>query len=400
METAPRNSHSWNSEFEDLFAEVKAITRREVRVLLIVDEFQEFFRFSNLGPKFRGQLTWLMNSVPAMDTWLTGSPSIARKLLFDPIAMQSDPRIKPYQGLIGDRSVVNVTKIRDVGRLERFTADQAIHFLISCLPDGLHDSKQDDLRMIRRLRERMRKLEGKPSDIVERLRQSTEWRSLAAKLDMIQPVARTLKIHFRGIDVDMGTSFDPFDRMESEEATAFSSVMSSSLAKLIVTGLAVLPDDGSTMHAATAADMSMLPLRGSVSKRDKELQIDSETDLLVDLGIIREEKGQHMLSSKLHRLFALGLLSRPSGLNARQMWAMLDPTGKSGEAMELLAAQGIASTGPAKFLHRCTDVHPQLQLKEDATDGTPLLSDWLKGMKELKIVAEPAEPMAATTGGE
>ncbi|KAA0149124.1 hypothetical protein FNF29_06212 [Cafeteria roenbergensis] len=399
METAPRNSHSWNSEFEDLFAEVKAITKREVRVLLVVDEFQEFFRFSNLGPKFRGQLTWLMNSVPAMDTWLTGSPSIARKLLFDPIAMQSDPRIKPYQGLIGDRSVVNVTKIRDVGRLERFTADQAIHFLISCLPDGLHDSKQDDLRMIRRLRERMRKLEGKPSDIVERLRQSTEWRSLAAKLDMIQPVARTLKIHFRGIDVDMGTSLDPFDRMESEEATAFSSVMSSSLAKLIVTGLAVLPDDGSTMHAATAADMSMLPLRGSVSKRDKELQIDSEIDLLVDLGIIREETGQHMLSSKLHRLFALGLLSRPSGLNARQMWAMLDPTGKSGEAMELLAAQGIASTGPASFLHRCTDVHPQLQLKEDATDGTPLLSDWLKGMKELKIVAEPAEPMAATTGG-
>ncbi|KAA0153940.1 hypothetical protein FNF29_02928 [Cafeteria roenbergensis] len=399
METVPRNSHSWNSEFEDLFAEVKAITKREVRVLLVVDEFQEFFRFSNLGPKFRGQLTWLMNSVPAMDTWLAASPSIARKLLFDPIAMQSDPRIKPYQGLIGDRSQVNVTKIRDVGRLERFTADQAIHFLISCLPDGLHDSKQEDLSMILRLRERMRKDEGQPSDIVERLRQSTEWRSLAAKLDMIQPVARTLKIHFRGIDVDMGTSFDPFDRMESEEATAFSAVMSSSLAKLIVTGLAVLPDDGSTMHAATAADMSMLPLRGSVSKRDKEPQIDSETDLLVDLGIIREEKGRHMLSSKLHRLFALDLLAGSSGLNARQMWAMLDPTGTSGVAMELLAAQGIASTGPAKFLHRCTDVHPQLQLKEDATDGTPLLSDWLKGMKELKIVAEQAKPLAATTGG-
>ncbi|KAA0145979.1 hypothetical protein FNF29_08315 [Cafeteria roenbergensis] len=125
-------------------------------------------------------------------------------------------------------------------------------------------------------------------------------------------------------------------------------------------------------------------------------------DALVDQGVLRQSLDDKFgLSSNFMRLLSLSLLDETGscGLHPRQVLAMLDATGASGEAMELLAAKGICETGPGAFLRQCMDSQPHLPTYQAAEDASSSISGWLNDLKSATVTAkgQDARPASETS---
>ncbi|KAA0148604.1 hypothetical protein FNF29_06542 [Cafeteria roenbergensis] len=144
MEGNPWDPLCWEDVFEATIRPASPTPGRKVRIFLIVDEFQELFKFDPLGHRFRTQLTALMNGLEDFEIFVMGTPTVGRQVLLNPGAMQDDPRIVHYPGLVGQVASVNITKISQPARLNRFSGDEAVHFLLSCLPE-LKESTLSDI---------------------------------------------------------------------------------------------------------------------------------------------------------------------------------------------------------------------------------------------------------------
>ena len=80
---------------------------------------------------------------------------------------------------------------------------------------------------------------------------------------------------------------------------------------------------------------------------------------------------------------------------------MLDATGASGEAMELLAAKGICETGPGAFLRQCMDSQPHLPTRKAADDASSSISGWLNELKSATVTAKGQDaPPASETSAD
>ncbi|KAA0145980.1 hypothetical protein FNF29_08316 [Cafeteria roenbergensis] len=101
MESNPWDPLCWEDVFGGTIQPASSTPGRKVRVFLIVDEFQELFKFAPLGRRFRTQLTALMNGLEDFETFVMGSPTVGRQVLLNPRAMQDDASIKVFPGLKG-----------------------------------------------------------------------------------------------------------------------------------------------------------------------------------------------------------------------------------------------------------------------------------------------------------
>ncbi|KAA0148278.1 hypothetical protein FNF29_06814 [Cafeteria roenbergensis] len=308
MESNPWDLNSWKRGFDPVTESASSTAGRQVRVFLIVDEFQEFFRYSELGDLFRTQLTGLMTDYPDFETFVMGSPSVGRQVLLNPKAMQDDPRIKDFPGLKGQVASVNITKISQPARLNRFSGDEAVRFVLSCLPEQKESTLSDIPGIVNEL---LGELQAEPPAIAEQLdqlRQRPAWKRLTSVFDELPP---------RSVSWALGASMLPLLNAEFKE---------------------LFQQRGVVDDARVAADA------------------------LVDQGVLRHsEDDKFSLSSSLMRLLSLRVLDQMGscGLHPRQILAMLDATGMSGEAMELLAAEGILQLLPPLDLN--------------ASDGGPAL---------------------------
>ncbi|KAA0153995.1 hypothetical protein FNF29_02619 [Cafeteria roenbergensis] len=310
------------------------VVKLDVRVFLIVDEFQELFKYVPLGRRFRTQLTTLMNGLEDFETFVMGSPTVGRKVLLNPKAMQDDPRIAHYPGLVGQVDSVNITKISQPARLNRFSGDEALHFLLSCLPELKESTLSDIPRIVNELRG---KLHAEPPAIAEQLVQLRErpaWKHLASVLDELRPSARRLVEAFDHTERS-DEQWDPISTMEQAEVAAFAFAVEQPVAKLIVTGFATIPVGAAPQTVSWALGASKLPLLNTdfkelAERKDLEKDAKIEADALVDQGVLRKSlDDKFWLSSSVMRLLSLRLLDEMGscGLHPRQILAMLDATG-------------------------------------------------------------------------
>ncbi|KAA0166730.1 hypothetical protein FNF31_01105 [Cafeteria roenbergensis] len=394
MESNPWHPDCWEDVFGGTIQPASSTPGRKVRVFLIVDEFQELFKYVPLGRRFRTQLTTLMNGLEDFETFVMGSPTVGRKVLLNPKAMQDDPRIAHYPGLVGQVDSVNITKISQPARLNRFSGDEALHFLLSCLPDLKESTLSDIPRIVNELRG---KLHAEPPAIAEQLVQLRErpaWKHLASVLDELRPSARRLVEAFDHTERS-DEQWDPISTMEQAEVAAFAFAVEQPVAKLIVTGFATIPVGAAPQTVSWALGASKLPLLNTdfkelAERKDLEKTARIEADALVDQGVLRQSPdGKFWLSSSVMRLLSLRLLDEMGscGLHPRQILAMLDATGASGEAMELLAAEGICEIGPGAFLRHCMSSQPHLLTFAAADDASSPIFGWLKDLESATATA-------------
>ncbi|KAA0161435.1 hypothetical protein FNF27_08164 [Cafeteria roenbergensis] len=190
MEGNPWDPLCWEDVFEATIRPASPTPGRKVRIFLIVDEFQELFKFDPLGHRFRTQLTALMNGLEDFEIFVMGTPTVGRQVLLNPGAMQDDPRIVHYPGLVGQVASVNITKISQPARLNRFSGDEAVHFLLSCLPELKESTLSDIPGIVNELRG---KLHAEPPAIgeqLDKLRQCPAWKRLTSVFDELRPTAR------------------------------------------------------------------------------------------------------------------------------------------------------------------------------------------------------------------
>ncbi len=408
MESNPWDLNSWKRGFDPVTESASSTAGRQVRVFLIVDEFQEFFRYSELGDLFRTQLTGLMTDYPDFETFVMGSPSVGRQVLLNPKAMQDDPRIKDFPGLKGQVASVNITKISQPARLNRFSGDEAVRFVLSCLPEQKESTLSDIPGIVNEL---LGELQAEPPAIAEQLdqlRQRPAWKRLTSVFDELRPTARRLVESFVHTERSDAT-WDPIATMEQAEAEAFWQAVAQPVTKLLVTGLATIPVGAAPRSVSWALGASMLPLLNAEFKelfQQRGVVDDARVaaDALVDQGVLRHsEDDKFSLSSSLMRLLSLRVLDQMGscGLHPRQILAMLDATGMSGEAMELLAAEGICETGPGTFLRQCMDSQPHLPTRKAADDASSSISGWLNELKSATVTAKGQDaPPASETSAD
>ncbi|KAA0145836.1 hypothetical protein FNF29_08372 [Cafeteria roenbergensis] len=406
MESNPWDPLCWEDVFGGTIQPASSTPGRKVRVFLIVDEFQELFRFAPLGRRFRTQLTALMNGLEDFETFVMGSPTVGRQVLLNPRAMQDDASIKVFPGLKGQVDSVNITKISQPARLNRFSGDEAVHFVLSCLPEQQESTLSDIPGIVNELRG---KLHAEPPAIAEqldKLRQCPAWKRLTSVFDGLQPTARRLVESFVHTERSDAT-WDPIAKMEQAEAIAFWQAVAQPVAKLLVTGFATVPVGTAPQSVSWALGASMLPLLNTDFKELSQQRgvVDDArvaADALVDQGVLRQSLDDKFgLSSNFMRLLSLSLLDETGscGLHPRQVLAMLDATGASGEAMELLAAKGICETGPGAFLRQCMDSQPHLPTYQAAEDASSSISGWLNDLKSATVTAkgQDARPASETS---
>ncbi|KAA0146787.1 hypothetical protein FNF29_07849 [Cafeteria roenbergensis] len=148
--------------------------------------------------------------------------------------------------------------------------------------------------------------------------------------------------------------------------------------------------------------LSCLPEQQESTLSDIPGIVNELPDALVDQGVLRQSLDDKFgLSSNFMRLLSLSLLDETGscGLHPRQVLAMLDATGASGEAMELLAAKGICETGPGAFLRQCMDSQPHLPTYQAAEDASSSISGWLNDLKSATVTAkgQDARPASETS---
>ncbi|KAA0150503.1 hypothetical protein FNF31_07023 [Cafeteria roenbergensis] len=295
MESNPWDPRSWVRTFDAVISGATSTVGRKVRIFLIMDEILEFYKSSPMAQLFRTQLTGLMNAVPDFETIVMVSSTIGLRVLLSPESVLDDPRIHVYKGLEGHLLCDNAIKITYLGNLQRFTGDQAVRFMLSCLPELRKSTLSDIPRIVNELRG---ELHAEPPANAEQL-----------------------------------------DQLRNRPAWKFK----------------------------------------ELSKR-KDFGQDArvEAERLVDLGILHQaEPERFRLSSNFMRLLSLRVLDEMGscGLHPRQILAMLDATGASGEAMELLAVEGILQLLPP--------------LKVEASDsGQPLPMDKFFKEKPDKLGAD------------
>ncbi|KAA0163189.1 hypothetical protein FNF28_04413 [Cafeteria roenbergensis] len=406
MESNPWDPLCWEDVFGGTIQPASSTPGRKVRVFLIVDEFQELFRFAPLGRRFRTQLTALMNGLEDFETFVMGSPTVGRQVLLNPRAMQDDASIKVFPGLKGQVDSVNITKISQPARLNRFSGDEAVRFVLSCLPEQQESTLSDIPGIVNELRG---KLHAEPPAIAEqldKLRQCPAWKRLTSVFDGLQPTARRLVESFVHTERSDAT-WDPIAKMEQAEAIAFWQAVAQPVAKLLVTGFATVPVGTAPQSVSWALGASMLPLLNTDFKELSQQRgvVDDArvaADALVDQGVLRQSLDDKFgLSSNFMRLLSLRVLDETGscGLHPRQVLAMLDATGASGEAMELLAAKGICETGPGAFLRQCMDSQPHLPTYQAAEDASSSISGWLNDLKSATVTAkgQDARPASETS---
>ncbi|KAA0151183.1 hypothetical protein FNF31_06873 [Cafeteria roenbergensis] len=253
------------------------------------------------------------------------------------------------------------------------------------------------------------KLHAEPPAIAEqldKLRQCPAWKRLTSVFDGLQPTARRLVESFVHTERSDAT-WDPIAKMEQAEAIAFWQAVAQPVAKLLVTGFATVPVGTAPQSVSWALGASMLPLLNTDFKELSQQRgvVDDArvaADALVDQGVLRQSLDDKFgLSSNFMRLLSLRVLDETGscGLHPRQVLAMLDATGASGEAMELLAAKGICETGPGAFLRQCMDSQPHLPTYQAAEDASSSISGWLNDLKSATVTAkgQDARPASETS---
>ncbi|KAA0164527.1 hypothetical protein FNF27_07782 [Cafeteria roenbergensis] len=339
MESNPWDPRSWVRTFDAVISGATSTVGRKVRIFLIMDEILEFYKSSPMAQLFRTQLTGLMNAVPDFETIVMVSSTIGRRVLLSPESVLDDPRIHVYEGLEGHLLCDNAIKITYLGNLQRFTGDQAVRFMLSCLPELRKSTLSDIPRIVNELRGELHAEPPATAEQLDQLRNRPAWKVLAAVLDNLRPSASVLVETLGRAQQSADEQWDPLSQIELAEASAFERATESPLAKLVVTGFVILPFGRNYQLACQALKSSLLPLLNDefkeLSKR-KDLGQDArvEAERLVDLGILHQaEPERFRLSSNFMRLLSLRVLDEMGscGLHPRQILAMLDATGASGD---------------------------------------------------------------------